>query len=253
VSKSSALPKVERRMFPAGRALHFFGVASGELAGRKFQVAGERALAIGFGRLSLVVRYVPHEQWSGETLERRRSDEKWFLAQAALHELVLERAMMRGPIIPAEMLTIFPHLDELEDVARANYDRWRRLLARVAGKEEWLLAVYHGPHLLKSERVPYMVRVNPLTSRAGKLRIPPIDEPIATHLTALWKACGSVAAASRQVELWGGPHHVFGVSLLIASNRVEAFKSALEGLDGSARGLGLSYYLEGPRPPYTFV
>jgi hypothetical protein len=253
VSKSSAVPSVERRIFPAGRALHFFGIAGGDLAGRKFQVARERAVGIGFGRLSLVVRYVPHEEWSGEALERRRSDESWFLAQAALHELVLERAMMRGPIVPVEPLTIFPSLDDLEDVARANYDRWRRLLSRTAGKEEWLLAVYHGPHPVKRERIPYMVRVAPLTSRAGKLRTSGVAEPIAAHLGTLWKACGSVAAASRQVELHGGPHQVFGVSFLVAANRVEAFKETLERLNGPARSLGLAYYLEGPRPPYTFV
>jgi len=253
VSRSSAQPSVERRIFPAGRSLHFFGIAGGDIAGRKFQVAGERANAIGFGRLSLIVRYVPHEEWSGEVLERRRVDERWFLGQAALHERVLERAMMRGPVAPAEMLTVFPRLDDLEDTARANYDRWRRLLTRLAGKEEWTLQVFHGPHLLKRERIPYMLRTVPATSRPGRVRIPQIDEPIAAHLGGLWKACAGVAAASRQIEARGGPKQVFGAAFLLAASRIEAFKETLEEHNGDARRLGLAYYLEGPRPPYTFT
>ncbi len=253
MSKSSAQPSVERRIFPAGRSLHFFGIAGAQIAGRKFQVAGERASAIGFGRLSLIVRYVPHEDWSGEALERRREDAKWFAGQAALHERVLERAMMRGPVVPADVLTIFPRLDDLEDSARANYDRWRRLLARVTGKEEWTLQVYHGPHLLARERAPYTLRTVPMSTRPGKLRIPAIDEPITAHLNALWKACGAATAASRQIEPRGGSKQVFGVAFLVASNRVDAFRETLMQFDGPARNLGLAYYLEGPHPPYTFV
>lgn len=253
MSRTSALPSVERRVFPAGRALHFFGVAGGDLAGRKFQVAGERATAIGFGRLSLIVRYVQQEDWSSQALEQHRADERWFLGQAVLHELVLERAMMRGPVIPAEVLSVYPRLDDLEHVARANYDRWRRLLSRFAGKEEWMLHVYHGPHLLDLRRKPYVLRAVPATTRAGKLRILEVAEPIANHLNALWKACGALATAARQVEPDGGPKHVLGAAFLFPSNRIGAFRAALEAQDGAARQLGLSYYVEGPRPPYTFV
>jgi hypothetical protein len=252
VSRSSTAPSVERRIFPAGRSLHFFGVASGEIAGRKFQVAGERATAIGFGRLSLIVRYVPHEEWSGEVLERLRCDERWLFRQAALHERVIERAMMRGPVAPAEMLTVFSGLDGLEDVARANYDRWRRLLSRLTGKEEWTLHVFHGPHLLRRERAPYMLRTIPSANRPGRVRIARFDEPIVAHLNQVWKACTGVATASRQVEAHGGPKQVFGAAFLLASNRVPFFREALEHYDGDARRLGLTYYLEGPRPAYTF-
>jgi hypothetical protein len=253
VSKTSAQPSVERRISPAGRSLHFFGITNGDVAGRKFQVGGERASAIGFGRLSLLVRYVPQEEWGGELLERRRSDETWFLGQAALHERVLERAMMRGAVIPAEMLTIFPRLDDLEDAARGNYERWRRLLSRLAGKEEWTMHVFHGPHLLKRERVPYMLRTIPATSRPGKLRVPEIDAHVTAHLSQMWKACSGVASAARQIQARGGPKQVFGAAFLIGSARVEAFKETLEQLNGDARRLGLAYYLEGPKPPYTFV
>ncbi len=253
MSKSSLQPTVERRVFPAGRSLHFFGITTGEIAGRKFQVDGERANAIGFGRLSLIVRYVPHDEWSGEALERRREDERWFLGQAALHERVLERAMMRGPVIPAEMLVIFPRLEDLEDHARANYDRWRRLLSRLAGKEEWTLRVFHGPHLLRAERIPYMLRTIPTTSRTVRLRVPETGEGIGLHLNELWKACSSIAVAARQIEASGGAKQVFGATFLIASNRVDALKETLAFYDGAARQLGLTYYLEGPRPPYSFV
>lgn len=252
MSKSSAQLSVERRIYPAGRALYFFGVAGGELAGRRFQVAGERANAIGFGRLSLVVRYVDQSEWLGEAFERHRADEKWLHAQAALHELVLERAMMRGPIVPARVLTVFPRLDDLEDAARASYDRWRRSLARVAGKEEWTLQVYHGPHVLP-RRSPYVLRIAPVRSRAGTLRLPHVGESVAEHLGALWRTCSAVASGARQIELSGDARHLFGGTFLIASNRVDAFKETLEHFSGAARGFGLAYYLEGPRPPYTFA
>lgn len=251
MSKAQAQLSVERRVYPAGRALQFFGVAGGDLAGRRFQVAGERANAIGFGRLSLVVRYVAHGEWSGDELERRRSDERWITAQAVLHELVLERAMMRGPVVPARLLTVFSRLDELEDEARANYDRWRRSLSRIGGKQEWTLQVFHGPHLTP-KRSPYVLRVAPLRARAGAPRLATAG-PIGDHLNRMWTDCAAIVAGSRQIELSGDPHHLFGAAFLLEPGQVAAFQEALEHSYGAGRELGLAYYLEGPRPPYSFV
>jgi hypothetical protein len=107
--------------------------------------------------------------------------------------------------------------------------------------------------LIKREQLPYVLRTVAATAKPGKLRIPRIDEPIVKHLSSLWKSCTGVAAASRQIESRGGPKQVFGVAFLLASDRVEAFKEALERHSDEARRLGLAYYLEGPRPAFTFT
>ena len=198
------------------------------------------------------MRYVDAAEWAPEELERKRADEPWLRGQAALQEAVLERAMLRGTVIPARLLAVYPHLDRLEDEARASYGRWRRALTRLAGKEEWTLSVFRGPHGVP-DPAPYLLRATRVRARPGALRLPNVDRAVAEQLQAMWQAGLLHATAARQILALPHERNVFRAAFLVPSARLDAFRAAVATCAEAGRALSLSSYVEGPRPPYTFV
>ena len=222
------------------RAVQLFGVVPAELAGRRFIVDGKAAAAVAYGNLALVIRDVDPSEWNPE-------DHNWIARQAAVHQRVLERAMHAGPVVPAGFCTVFRGREELDALVRNNGERWRKALARLAGKQEWCLHVYWGPHVA-SHFAPYVMRVAPASGNRLELQ-----GRNAAHLNALWKACAALASASRRIEPLPNPHYLFGATFLMRRARLREFRGVLLRFAGTARELGLTYYLDGPHPPFTFA
>lgn len=220
---------------------------SADLAGRRFIADGKTAAAVAYGNLALVIRDLDPVEWDPESLDVRLADRVWMNHQATVHQRVLERAMHAGPVVPARMCTVFEHREELDELVRSNADRWRKALLRLAGKQEWCLHVYGGPHIA-SHHEPYLMRV-----AAAALQQAPFEGPAAEHLAGLWKSCGALASASRRIEPLTNPHYLFGGTFLLRRSRLRQFRAALLRFAVVAREVGLTYYLDGPHPPFTFV
>lgn len=227
-------------------SLQLFGVAPAQLAGRRFIVEGKKAAAVAIGNLALVIRELDSE-WSPGALEENLANRVWLSRQAALQQSVLERAMIRGPVVPAGLCTVLQGQAELEALARMNADRWSKSLVRLAGKQEWCLHIYAGPHLA-SHAEPYLLRVAPTSSQRARLA-----GPYGDHLSTLWKTCGALSAGSRRIEPLANAHYAFGATFLLRRSRLREFRAALMRFAAAARENGLTYYLDGPHPPFTFV
>ncbi len=236
----------------SGRGFQFFGAADVSLVGKRFHVNGQRATAIGFDRLALLVRTVENAEWRPDIVARKRDDAQWVCEQAALHEAILDRAMSRGSVVPARFLSIFEQYSDLEALVRSNYDRWRRALSRIAGKEEWTLHVFAGPHVAPKHS-PYLLRVKSTRSRTAAKRLAEPGGPVDEAIAKTWRACTAIATASRHLESSADRRAVFGATLLVPATRIDLLKEAIERQALPARTLGLTYYLEGPRPPFNFV
>lgn len=227
---------------PAQRKpVQLFGVVSAELAGRRFFADGKTCSAVAYGNLALVIRDIDLAEWNP-------ADSAWMSHQASVHQRVLERAMHVGTVVPARLCTVFEHRDELDELVRSNGDHWRKALARLAGKQEWCLHVYGGPHVA-SHHEPYLMRVAASATQAQ----PAFEGPAAEHLAELWKACGTLASGSRLIEPLENPHYILGGTFLLRRARLRQFRAALMRYAVAARELGLTYYLDGPHPPFTFV
>ena len=246
------MSSAQARLRPS-RPLQFFGVGDAALAGRRFVIDGSRATAVPYQRVALLVRYVDEEAWSIDAIARYRADPQWLVGQAHVHETVLDRAMARGAVVPAPFLTFFENTAELNDRARHSYDRWRRSLTRISGKDEWAIHAYLGPHAVPRPR-PYVLRMAPPRTRAT-------TPSIAAHATVsaaeslgkMWRACSALASASRPLDPATIPQQLFSAAFLLQRARVEPFREALERFTASAQDAGLTLYLEGPRPAYSFV
>lgn len=224
----------------ADKPVQLFGVVSADLAGRRFIADGKTAAAVAYGSLALVIRDVDPATWNP-------ADHAWMTHQASVHQRVLERAMHAGPVVPARLCTVFEHREELEELVAGNAERWRKALQRLAGKQEWCLHVYGGPHVA-SHHEPYLMRVAAAASQQ-----PDFDGHEGEHIAALWKACGALASGSRRIDPLANPRYLFGGTFLLRRSRLRQFRAALMRYAVAARELGLTYYLDGPHPPFTFV
>lgn len=219
--------------------MQLFGVVPRELAGRRFIGEGKTAAAVAYGNLALVIRDLNPKEW-------RPDDRSWLIAQASVHQAVLERAMHAGPVVPARLCTAFANRGQLDDLVKYNGERWGKSLQRLAGKQEWSIHIYAGPHVALHHE-PYVLRVATASAENAA-----IEGPYAAHLCALWEACGHLAADSRPIEPQANARYVFGAVLLMRETRVADLRRTLMSYAKVARALGITYYLEGPHPPFNF-
>ena len=237
------------------RALHLVGVADEALTSRRMRVDGERITITRHEKIALLLRAVDGEAWAPQTLELKKNDAEWLAREARLHEAIVSRAMAQSTVIPIRPFTVFPDAASLDAAARSQYARWRRTLGRVAGKGEWALHIYRGPHAIPAVR-PYLLRTalaRPRDTDANAAGTPKIARPLGDHIVAVWKACSALATAARRIEALVDEQQLFCATFLLPDARHDALREALERLHPLAKSLGLTYYLEGPRPAFNFV
>jgi len=216
-------------------------------------VDGRRAVVLRLGRLGLVTSAVDPREFSIEALEERRPDRKWLREQARHQERVLDRLRAAGQVCPAPFLTVYDGLDAFDSATRANYRRWSRTLSRLSGKFEYGVHAFVGPHALPHAE-PYVLRV---AQRALWTRVPSriraAATPLDAHARDLWEALRRSSSATRRFDLPGFRGFVLGATLLVEENGEAAVRESLAELAPAGHELGVSVYVEGPRPPFSFV
>jgi hypothetical protein len=252
MARLQAAPKVQPRIYPAGRAVVLHGVAAPELAGRRLVIEGRRVQAVGFGRLALVIAFVNQNDYAAEELERRRADPLWLRTEARIHERTVERASLQAAIVPARLLTLFTHPAALEETAREFYARMCRSLTRLGAKKEFVLHAFAGPHAPPGGE-PYLLRVTAHVARSTRCEAPKAKGEIARALQEIWRTCGALATAVRRIEGASARGLVGSLALLVPDSETEKLKMLVSKASIDAAALGVSYYLEGPRAPFSFV
>jgi hypothetical protein len=240
------------RVYPAGRAVLLYAYAAPELAGRRFSVEGRKVHAIRYGRLALLVGFADRDAYADDQVERRRGDAGWLRAEARVHERAVERAAALAPLVPARLLSVYGSPEALEQAVRQAYVRWSRLLARLAGKRECVLHAFLGPH---AEPVleAYLLRVSARAARTSRLPVPKAPPAIASAVQGVWKACAASAGAARALQRPTGRGALGSVAFLVDEGGETALRALVAAASAEAAALGVTYYLEGPRLPFTFV
>jgi hypothetical protein len=232
------------------RALHLVGVGDESLAGRRMRVEGERITLMRFDKIALLLRMVDAADWATQSLDLKKNDAAWLEREARLHEAIVSRAMVQGTVVPVRPFTVFEDAQALDAGARSQYTRFRRSLARIAGKAEWALHVFRGPHRIPTGR-PYLLRTT--LARSSDETPKKVARPLGEHVVQVWKSCSTLATAARRIDVGGDQQQVFCATFLVPHTRTDALRETLERLHPQAKALGLTYYLEGPRPAFNFV
>jgi hypothetical protein len=249
------MTRAQAHLASVDRVLHLIGIADEALAGRRMRVEGERITIARHEKIALLLRTVDAEAWAPQALDLKKNDANWLAHEARLHEAIISRAMTQGTVVPIRPFTVFPDAAALEAAARSQYTRWRRTLTRIAGKAEWALHVYRGPHAIPPVR-PYLLRTalaRPQEAAPADDAAPKVARPLGDHVVQVWKACSALATAARRIDAHADPQQLFCATFLLPHSRNDALREALERLHPHAKALGLTYYLEGPRPAFNFV
>lgn len=217
------------------RGVALVGIVEGTLAGRRFSVDGVRVEALPYRDLALLVRPLrgPEVALVG--------DATWIAREETVLLRLCDRLSVKAALLPARPGTVFASSGDLDAAAEQRYRRWRRALGRVAGKQEWLVLGYAGPH-----PVPGACSSAPLgktlTGRRAVVAAPFLD---------LWKATSDLASHARLIAP-RDPRAAFGAAFLVAAEHASAFRALLARAVAFGTA-GTTIYHAGPRAPFHFA
>jgi hypothetical protein len=211
--------------------------------------------------VSLVVADVPQASYAPTVLEPRLADADWVSAAAAAHHASIERLARTRSLVPFRIFTIFSSDARARQTTMRKAPRLRRALARLAGREEWVLRV--GP--------PDAPRVAPAT-RGGAPGSSPASgthflrqkaaavhqqrvraDRVATDVAGVVRALESLADATSVRPAPPGTSLLVDAAFLVARRRRAAFRRALRVQAAPLLAEGCAISLTGPWPPYSFA
>jgi hypothetical protein len=186
------------------------------------------------------------------------------LHRLAIHQRVIEDALERGDVLPAQFGTILASEDEVRTLLTGWGDLVRASLARFSGLVEVEVAATWDLQRVLGEvaRDPEVMKAKSLAVQAppeerlaqqvnvGKIVKEALDRRRALGHQMLLDAAGPLAERV-QPNVLLSDELVFNVAFLVPRSAMAKFEAAIDRLDAELAG---SYLLRiiGPLPPYTF-
>jgi hypothetical protein len=99
-------------------------------------LSAPRALPVGDG-LWLVAADAPLPEYGADSIQERLQDLDWISERALAHEAVVEHFGRAGTVVPMKIFTLFAGDQRALEHIRSDRDRLDRILARIAGCQEW--------------------------------------------------------------------------------------------------------------------
>jgi len=214
--------------------------------------------------LWLVAADAPLQHYGGAPIERGLRDLEWVTLRGAAHARVVEHFARRRTTLPMKLFTLFTEdARALADVG-AGEPRIRRVLDRVAGRQEWGVRVRLDAQLARRQ-----LRTRPAPRRvdghAGtRFLLRKKHERDAAQallregrvaVEAAFETLAGLADATRRrpgAEL-EGTRLLLDAALLVPADRAGAFRRTIRRLTSALRARGYRLEMTGPWPPYTFV
>lgn len=223
-----------------------------------------RLLDAGAG-LWMAVADAPLRHYGSEPVERGLRDLGWVSARAVGHEAVVEHFARAGTVVPLKLFTLFASDERAVEHIRRSRPRLDRLVARVAGRQEWgvRMALDETRALRAARR-----RAGPAGARGGAgtsfLVGRQREREAARRLAAEARAEAerTFADLARRADdarrrtppqAPGGLRLVLDAAFLVPAARARAFRTAVRARGARLARGGLALTLSGPWPPYNFV
>lgn len=213
--------------------------------------------------MSLVVADVPSETYNAATLEAKLGDLDWVSQCGAAHHAVADALVASHVVLPFRIFTLFSSEAKAVATLRKSQARILEALARVKGRQEWVLRIGR-PDLARQDSPPNRPRrQHAPDSKSGTGFLQAKAE--ARHAQAQRRArvAGDVAkvfetlrdasdeAAVRPIA--PGTTLLLEAAFLLPQRRVTELRRALTKAAANLLREGCAVSLTGPWPPYSFA
>ena len=212
--------------------------------------------------LLAVVSQVPLEEFGEAALPTNLQDAGWLEREVRAHERVIEEVMAGRTVLPMRFCTIFHSEEKVRALLETHCERFRRALARLRGRAEWEIRLYHEPTTESAAEAPQPAAGSPGTAylvRKGALERA-AQEAASEARRQAQRTLAALADQVDQIQLkpvapqgsQGAPRLVLDAVCLLAQPRLAAFHRQLEEVAKDLTASGLRLRLSGPWPPYHF-
>jgi len=219
--------------------------------------------------LTAVYTQVPASDFSQEVIDSHAADMEWLGAIGWRHQTVVDRIASRSAVVPLRAFTMFHSRASLEGFLRERSLPVRKLLARLAGKEEWSVridfiaekwseALVERAEILRnlgsevaaaSGGRKYLLEKKLADAKKDAAR--DAEEEVVAEIEAALASSLDVPTivGSRQKQGGSSPQ----IDLLVPKASEEALLRIVETIAHKYSPEGISLALSGPWPPYSFA
>ncbi len=250
------------------------GSASGRKArGIEF---GSEARPISFKDIEAVVSEVDLSKFNAKTIkEKLQEDAKWTEKNVKRHHEVIAEANKTSVVIPMKFGMLYKTKKNLETMLAKYYGKFKKLLTRLAGKQEWGVKIYleyekfleffkkENKEVKKMEESKSAMpegaqwyadkKIDELIAKESEGEIEKRLQRIVERLedcceqTALCDLLPKEATAGMKKD------NIFNAACLIDSGKLDCFKKMLQEARKECDQIGAALVVTGPWPPYNFV
>jgi hypothetical protein len=263
-----------------GHGIYVYGIAGcgqgqpvGDLPGKGIDPAFP-VYALPHQVIRAIVSQVSLQEFGQSALEANLNDVEWLEARVRAHEQILETVLAGHTLIPMRLCTIYRGEDRVQEMLARHYDDFVDTLARLEGKREWGIKVYCDDKTMaqrvgeSSDRVKTLeAEIGEKSSGAAYFLKKKLEETIAEEMERVSDECAQRShdrLASHAEEAVVNPLQgqeitrrretmILNGAYLVAEERLADFRAEVESLKAEYGGIGLSYEMTGPWPPYNFV
>jgi hypothetical protein len=206
------------------------------------------------GELWAIVSSVPEDVYGETSVAARLADVDWLSACGAAHHAVIARAARRRDVVPFRLLTLFRSQERAVEDVRRRRGPILRALARVAGRDEWVLrAIASAPKTAApSGRAQSGTAYLLARAAASSRQVGPAAVRRAVGQMAADVARRADAVARRRADS-SLPHVLYDATLLVARRRRAELQATVRRWSTRLASSGARLALTGPWPPYSFV
>jgi hypothetical protein len=214
--------------------------------------------------MSLVVADVPSESFDAKTIEARLNDLDWVSRCGAAHHAVPDALIDLQAVIPLRLFTLFSSEARALSAFRKSRSRIARALARVKGRQEWVLRIGRpdpgktvarpdvrtmvpGSGDGKSGTSFLQAKADVKRGRSERAR------RVATEAARVFERLGALADASTARPIPPGTSLLLDAAFLIPKRRTARLQRTLTKHAQVLLDDGCQISLTGPWPPYSFA
>jgi hypothetical protein len=225
------------------------------------------------GGLAAVVSDLPAGEYGEAALDVRTAELAWVGERGAAHEAVLLWLADRGPVLPLTLFSLHAGPERVAALLEGEGERFRRGLARVAGRREWGVRLWRvdarvAEHLDElsprlRELAAEIAAAAPgrqflLRKKAAGLRAEELRAVGADAARQVYAALAPLAAEARALPPAGsgadeGRALVLDAAFLVDEAAFPAFQRGVTEAAHRWSAAGFEMEFTGPWPPYHFA